>query len=243
MNSFEYDDINKCYLINFNDVILKIGNDILSKFLFDNKYNLLNWKYDNKGKLYSIYLQNTNGKRISIYEYVFNISHNSYDITFLNNDMFDIRNDNIIYKQVVDETIVPTNNLIKDINIIQILEYCDGFLCDKGTSAGKIINPYWKVKINNNNGDDEIFYIMYCGGVNYTYISLCDINLVRQKKAAWYKTTNGYIGQKSKDEKIIYMQQCITDNYLTYNNNSLAIYHKNGNKYDNRRFNLLKIEK
>ena len=62
------------------------------------------------------------------------------------------------------------NYVLPDEKNIIIQESHPGHFVTLGCSAGSLKNPYWKVM--NMNGDD--YYIMNCGGDNYTYFSVDD---------------------------------------------------------------------
>lgn len=114
-----------------------------------------------------------------------------------------------------------------------IVKEYEGHICKKGSSAGKIFNPYALVE---NNGNQ--FYAMFCNPNNLTYFSIEDLNKVKynekdEDRTWYYHTKLGYIGNTTN----IFLHQLIMD-YYGNGKGQNSIDHINQNKLDNRRENL-----
>lgn len=217
-NIFEVDIENKKYIINGKQ---------LCKFINAN----LSWHYNCDTNIYHYYKKNN--KDITIIEFLNeNYNNSNINITYKNKNIYDIREENCVFKHNKYSEVEADYNIIK---------YIPGHLSKMGVDAGYMKNPIWFV----NNGKEN-FYLMYCETDGF--IKLCDKSLEIIKKfetdngikLTFYICANGYAQTTTHIGKL-YMHQIILNHYGNGRGTmKTSVDHINRDISDNT-FNNLKI--
>jgi hypothetical protein len=194
--SYDFDSKLNCGVIRFNDkYILLDFTDLFSIINFDKKFIY----YHPEEKTYPYYLRHN--QKISYIEHLFKYDSSNINYTFKNNNIFDLRRENI-------EIHHNYHNIIA--SKYDIIDYKLGHYSETGKDAYVMKNPMWKIKENN-----KECWLMYCE--KNTLCKLCDksynIILEYQKNKqyfTWYKCSNGYIQTHISNCKTLYIHQIIT---------------------------------
>jgi len=178
------------YILDMDDWIMI--RDFNKTFKLDETHRYPFYKYNNKEITYLEFI------------FKFNIETNIY--YFKNNNVYDLRRENVIcYPKIY-------NYIIENYNII---DYIEGHFSTLGQCAFKIKNCIWKIREN-----EKEYLLMYCE--KDTLCKLCQesYNKILEyesnigKKITWYKASNGYIqGHNLIDNKNYYIHQIITGCY------------------------------
>jgi hypothetical protein len=178
---YDYDSINNCGIICFNDKkVLMDFNDLFSIINFEK-----NFIYYTDEKLYPYYLRHN--QKISYLDYIFKYDDSNIKYEFKNNNPFDLRRQNIKFYHEKHHEIISKYNVIN---------YSLGHYYETGKDAYVIKNPLWVI-----NEYDKKYIIMYCE--TNTIIKICQKSLDKikdfenfqndGKKITFFKHTNGYI--------------------------------------------------
>lgn len=154
-----------------------------------------------------------NNKEVNILEYLFHFNFEDNIYTFINNNTYDLRRDNVICYPKIYQQIA---------NKFTIIDYIPGHYSTLGQQAYKIKNCLWKIIDN-----EKEFLLMYCE--KDTLCKLCpesykkilefEVKNNNNKKLTWYKCANGYIQthtayiDNENDRKCYYIHQIITGCY------------------------------
>jgi hypothetical protein len=229
MFEFEYVKKKNCFKIHIGEILILVDPIDLQKIYFHDSSpnNIINRKSDNNKDFYFL---NTNKKRVYMLEVIFNIPFKNHNWEFKNENKYDLRRENVSFKQVIEDIEIPDH--------IEILKSFDGHIPKLGKSAGKILNPYWKVL---NKKTNKKYYMMYCEKNALCYFSKkCLEQLLYYKDSkdpvTRFLMKNGYIGAHFEDT-IYYMHQIVMD-YYAHGNKQESVDHRNKNKLDNRLSNL-----
>lgn len=194
--SYDFDSQLNCGIIRFNEkYVLMDFSDLFSIINFDK--NFIHYNPDEK--IYPYYLRHN--QKISYLEHLFKYDSSNIHYIFKNNNMFDLRRNNIeIYHYY--------HNIIK--SNYDIIEYKLGHYSEIGKDAYVMKNPMWKIRKNN-----EEYWLMYCEKETLTKICEKSYNIILEYKKnnanlTWFKCSNGYIQTHISNEKLLYIHQIIT---------------------------------
>lgn len=189
----------------------------------------IKWKCDGK----FIYYTDSNNKRRSLINFLFNIPEDQYIWSFVDGRPCNIRSENVGYQQKLNLNIdFPPD--------IEILQSFPGHIPVMGVDAGKIKNPHWLVR-NKNKPDEEDFYMMYCEPGVFTYFSQESYEIIQLPREStrtptWFYSQCGYVAGHIGSTNI-YMHQIVMDFY-NHGSKTESIDHINRDKLDNRIHNL-----
>jgi len=149
-----------------------------------------------------------NYKRISYLEFIYNVNSNENNYySFKNGNIYDLRRCNVQVSHSYTEKIMNQYNTTNTIP-----EYIEGHYNTRGTHAGIMKNPLWKI-----NEDGKEYLLMYCETdticklCQKSYETILEYEIVHNggKKLTWFKGLNGYI----MSSKNMYIHQVITGCY------------------------------
>ena len=180
--SYDFDSKLNCGIIRFNDKYILIDfTDLFSIINFDKNFIY----YYPQQKPYPYYLRHN--QKISYIEHLFKYDSSNISYTFKNNNIFDLRRENIEIHHNYHDIISSKYDII---------EYKLGHYLETGKDAYVMKNPIWKVKENN-----KEYWLMYCE--TNTIIKLCPISYQKildfenqnnnGKKITFYIHSNKYI--------------------------------------------------
>jgi len=213
--------------INFYNIIYKFDNEQIDLIL-NSGYNFK--LYDN---IYVSY-NNNHSKNITILEFLFKFKSKDINYVFKNNNIFDLRNDNVSIYHYKHKFILE-----KYPNTI----YYSGHYKITGIDAYNMKNPYWKIRQENN----EEYYLMYCEPDIFIKLdskSLESINEYEKEennneKLTFFKMKNNYISCKLHNNVMLYIHQIIMNLYGQGKGTAnLSVDHINRDPLDNRSSNL-----
>jgi hypothetical protein len=194
--SYNFNSQLNCGVINFNDKqVLMDFSDLFSIINYDKNFIY----YNPEEKMYPYYLRHN--QKISYLEHIFKYNSSNINYIFKNNNIFDLRRENIeIYHNY-------HNNVVSKYDVI---EYKIGHYLETGKDAYIMKNPMWKIKEN-----DKEYWLMYCE--TNTIIKLCsksyqkiiDYETNNNKKITFFIHENGYICNSNG----MYIHQIITGCY------------------------------
>lgn len=162
---------------------------------------------------------------------LFNFNPDIDSINFINNDVNDLRRNNV--------EISPLQKYAHLLKNYKNVEYIGGHKSDMGIHAYKLKNPMWKAT---DASDNEVL-LMYCETnticilcpKSYEIIKEFEKNSNQGKAFTWYLTENKYICCRLN----VYIHQIITGCYGNgKGTGTISVDHKNRNPLDNRFDNL-----
>jgi hypothetical protein len=203
--SYDFEPHLNCGIIRFNDkYVLMDFSDLFSIINFEKNFIYYNLEEKN----YPYYLRHN--QKISYLEHMFNYDSSNIEYIFRNNNLFDLRRENIT---------IYHNNHKHISDKYQILDHTLGHYIETGKDAYVMKNPMWKIKEN-----EKEYLLMYCE--QNTLCKLCpesykkilefEMTSNNNKKLTWYKASNGYIQTHAThilEQKCYYIHQIITGCY------------------------------
>jgi hypothetical protein len=189
-------------LLNYGNVEFILDSDDFIKIrdFFDKTF-----KFDVNHK-YPYYKENN--REINILEYLFQFKYDDSIYCFKNNNVFDLKRENVIcYPKIYNEIV----------NKYNIIDYIQGHHSTLGQQAYKIKNCLWKIKEN-----EKEYLLMYCEKDTICKLCLESYKKIlyfekiynNNKKLTWYKHSNGYIQtHTSCEQKCYYIHQIIMNCY------------------------------
>ena len=219
-----YNKDNEYWIITFNNINIKLDNLQLEKILNFNK-KFIHILESNTYPSYSY-----NNKEITIFEFLYNINPFKFKILFKNNDIFDLREENVSYttNSFYDKTCD-----LKNINYLK-----SGILIKAGKYSGELKNSlctYYDESLN------KTIYLMELN--NNKYCKLCEksleiisnYNKKHHVQIIWTVASNNYIlGNNNK-----YIHQIICECYGNgKGTKNISVDHINNDTLDNRFDNL-----
>ena len=118
-------------------------------------------------------------------------------------------------------------------NNLVVLSTNVGHRKNMGRYSGKVFNPYFLVRNENEESVEKEYYIMFCNPNMITYFSIEDYNKVICQDYTWsYNPLIGYVFTAD-----LYLHQLVMD-HSGFGKGQLSVDHINQNKIDNRRCNL-----
>jgi len=218
--SYDFDPQLNCGIIRFNEKYVLIDFiDLFSIINFDKNFIY----YNPNEKIYPYYLRHN--QKISYLEHLFKYDSSNIDYIFKNNNIFDLRRDNIeIYHHY--------HNIIK--SKYDIIEYKSGHYSEIGKDAYIMKNPIWKIKEN-----DKEYWLMYCE--TNTIIKLCEksYNIIlkyntNNTNLTWFKSSNGYIQTHIDKHNLLYIHKIITGYFGNDKKpKNISVYHIDQNPLNN----------
>lgn len=172
-------------------------------------------------------------RKIAI-NFLFDYDSNVDTLTFINNNINDIRRENVTINRSNKYSHLISSDYI-------VSEYIDGHMSEMGAYANKLKNPKWRV--HDISGKELI--LMYCE--TDTICILCpksheivlDFEKTHGKKITWYCGKNNYIIGRLSEHKLLYIHQVITGCYGNgKGTGTISVDHENRNPLDNRIDNL-----
>ena len=182
--------------ISYNDIIYKFTSEQLDKIINSS----VNFKLYDCNDLYVSYLS-TNNRKIYLIEYLYKFKYDLHKYEFKNNNIYDLRPENIIiyhkYNEIINQTF---NNAI----------FFPGHFKIHGYDAYIMKNPYWKI-VEEDGEKIEEYYLMYCEPdivIKLNDNSLQNIlyyerNFNDNKKLTFFKINNYDIRTKLHNNNII----------------------------------------
>jgi HNH endonuclease len=200
--SYDFDAELNCGIIRFDDKqVLMDFTDLFSIINFEKNFIY----YLPNEKPYPYYLRHN--QKITYLEHMFKYDYSNVKYKFKNENMYDLRRDNIIIHHIYHDNIISKYNII-DYNLGHYSEY--------GKDAYVIKNPMWKVKEN-----EKEFWLMFCE--KDTICMICDNSLQKileyennfynGQKLTWFKSNNGYIQTHISSTQLLYIHQIIKECY------------------------------
>ena len=235
------------YIFKFNEAenyfeVLIDGNTIcidvkFLELLYRNpKTKNMKWNFDENNNIYAL---DTNNKIFYLVELLYKIPYSEYNWTFKNNNKFDVTVKNVTYSSRK-----KTKEMNKLPDTLEIIKSFDGHVPKLGKSAGKVLNPYWLVKLKNPSADEQEkeFYAMYCEVDSICYFSKESLDKILFSEQTgdvptWFLVHNGYIASHYHINKMRTMHQVVM-NRFDKDDAKNSIDHINRNKPDNRLSNL-----
>jgi hypothetical protein len=148
----------------------------------------------------------TNGKKITIVEFIYKFDFTTTNYEFKNGDVDNLKRNNVkIYHKY--------NDIIK--KTYHDAEYIQGHYNRNGIDAFILKNPLWKIVENN-----KEYLLMYCEKDTICKLCIDSYNKIldfekeknNNQKITWHKCENGYIAGKNKNKQL-YIHQIITNYY------------------------------
>lgn len=199
--------------ITYNDIIYKFNNDQMDQII----------NYNKKFKLYhcdDIYVScfSTNNRQKCLLEFLFNYKNELHEYKFINNDIYDLRPENVI-------VLHKYHNVIKE--NYNKYEYYQGHFKTNGYDSYIMKNPYWKIIEPN----QEDYYVMFCEPDSLIKFSKNNLDKIHQFekdnnnniKLTLYKTDNNEIKTKLYNNQIINITKilnCKNKQNLDYRNDN-----------------------
>ena len=144
----------------------------------------------------------SNYKRFTYLDFIFNVNSETVHYHFINNNIYDLRRNNVILYHYYHKYLIKNN--------YNILDYQEGHYTRMGEDANIMKNPIWKILEN-----EKEYLLMYCE--KETICKLCAISYQKiidyemkennGKKLTWFKNHNGYIMNSYN----LYIHQIIMD--------------------------------
>jgi hypothetical protein len=173
--------------------------DIIDLFLIINYEK--NFNFYNTDDIYPSFIRHNNN--ITYLEFIYKFNKDYTDYQFLNNNIYDLRKDNVKFYHKYHKDII---------NKYPNAVYFVGHYSSLGKDAYIMKNPYWI--INENNKD---IYLMYCEENTICKLDINSMNKIQEfekqnnnKKLTFYKHTNGYILCSNHN---LFIHQIITNCY------------------------------
>ena len=227
MNSVVYNT--KIATINFYNIQYNFTHEQFDLIL-NSKLNFKNIN-DNKYVSYT----NSNNKIITILEFLYKLKTNNHIYIFKDNNPYNLKYDNVlIYHKKHNDIIKKYNNAV----------YFQGHYKNNGNDAYNIKNPYWKINEDDNDENNQEYYLMYCDPDTFLKLDEKSLNAIFEyekfnnfsNKITFYKHTNGYISSHCNN---LYIHQIIMNLYgQGKGTNNLSVDHINRDPLDNRSTNL-----
>ena len=180
---------NKTYILDFKnrDEIINFNK----KFMFANETDI-----------YPSYIYNKN--RINYLQFIFGFKDKNVNFVFKNNNIYDLRKENVICYHHYNEYVCSNYN---------VLEYIIGHYAMNGVDPYFMKNPLWKIKEY-----DDIYLLMYCEKDTLCKLSLESYQIIldfeknnnNNNKITWHKHSNGYI---LSSHKSLFIHQIIMNCY------------------------------
>jgi hypothetical protein len=179
-------------------------------------------------------INNKIASRKNAINFLFDFDTNVDTLTFINNNINDIRRENVTINRSNKYSHLISSDYI-------VSEYIDGHMSEMGAYANKLKNPKWRV--HDTSGKELI--LMYCE--TDTICILCpkshqivlDFEKTHGKKITWYCGKNNYIIGRLSEHKLLYIHQVITGCYGNgKGTGTISVDHENRNPLDNRFDNL-----
>jgi len=227
MNSVVYNT--KIATINFYNIQYSFTHEQFDLIL-NSKLNFKNINY-NKYVSYT----NSNNKIITILEFLYKLKTNNHIYIFKDNNPYNLKYDNVlIYHKKHNDIIKKYNNAV----------YFQGHYKNNGNDAYNIKNPYWKINEDDNDENNQEYYLMYCDPDTFLKLDEKSLNAIFEyekfnnfsNKITFYKHTNGYISSHCNN---LYIHQIIMNLHgQGKGTNNLSVDHINRDPLDNRSTNL-----
>ena len=212
--TYKFDADNNYWNIKYNDKTYILDLDEFEKLINSSK----KFKFIIDTDVYPSY--NINSVTFNLLEYLYKLREDCTNFTFKNDNIYDLRKENVITRAKVltrDNVLVENiifNNLLEErqYKILEIIT--NGHIPIMGKCAGKYKNPIYKC-INDKNKEQ---LIMYCETETLCIVCQESLNKITEfekiyndgKKLVFYKHSNGYILCSNEN---LYMHQIITNCY------------------------------
>lgn len=179
--SYDFDAQLNCGIIRFNhNYVLIDFTDLFSIINFDKNFI----HYYPEEKPYPYYLRHN--QKISYLEHLFKYDGINIEYIFVNNNIYDLRRNNIHIHHIYHNQILNKYNII---------DYKLGHYAENGKDAYVMKNPIWKIRENNTD-----IWLMFCE--KETIVKLCQKSLDKileyenkndNTKLTFFYHSNGYI--------------------------------------------------